>query len=99
MQSEMSQLIQYKILLTFVLQGKENMVDWILNQFELVEGQPGALLLERRNRAPARQPKGGDGVDERGEEAFRPTTEQAFRRIVLRNRLDAKTSRQTARRA
>ena len=40
MQPEMGQLIQYKILLTFVLQGKENMVDWILNQFELAKATP-----------------------------------------------------------
>lgn len=43
MQSEMTQLIQYKILLTFVLQGKGNTVDWILNQFELVKDSSPAL--------------------------------------------------------
>ncbi|HEY1583161.1 MAG TPA: tetratricopeptide repeat protein [Chthoniobacterales bacterium] len=37
---ETSQLIQYKILLTFVLQGKENTVDWILNKFELAKDSP-----------------------------------------------------------
>ena len=37
---ETSQLIQYKILLTFVLQGKENMVDWILSKFELAKDSP-----------------------------------------------------------
>ena len=40
LQPETSQLIQYKILLTFVLQGKENMVDWILNKFELSKDSP-----------------------------------------------------------
>ena len=37
---ETSQLIDYKILLTFVLQGKENMVDWILNKFEFSKDSP-----------------------------------------------------------
>jgi tetratricopeptide (TPR) repeat protein len=40
MQPETSQLIQYKVLLTFVLQGKENTVDWILNKFELAKDSP-----------------------------------------------------------
>src|SRR6478736_4805349 len=59
MQSEMSQLIQYKILLTFVLQGKENMVDWTLNQFELAKGSPAlyysnaAIALQRGNQKEA----------------------------------------------
>ncbi|MEO8440177.1 MAG: tetratricopeptide repeat protein, partial [Spartobacteria bacterium] len=37
---ETSQLIQYKILLTFVLQGNEKTVDWILNKFELAKDSP-----------------------------------------------------------
>jgi tetratricopeptide (TPR) repeat protein len=59
MQPEMSQLIQYKILLTFVLQGKENMVDWILNQFELAKGSPAlyysnaAIALQHGNQKEA----------------------------------------------
>jgi len=59
MQTEMSQLIQYKILLTFVLQGKENMVDWILNQFELAKGSPAlyysnaAIALQHGNQKEA----------------------------------------------
>ena len=59
MQSDMSQLIQYKILLTFVLQGKENMVDWILNQFELAKGSPAlyysnaAIALQHGNQKEA----------------------------------------------
>ena len=59
MQSEISQLIQYKILLTFVLQGKENMVDWILNQFELAKGSPAlyysnaAIALQHGNQKEA----------------------------------------------
>ena len=59
MQPEMSQLIQYKILLSFVLQGKENMVDWILNQFELAKDSPAlyysnaAIALQHGNQKEA----------------------------------------------
>ncbi len=58
-QPEMNQLIQYKILLTFVLQGKENTVDWILNQFELATGSPAlyysnaAIALQHGNQKEA----------------------------------------------
>ncbi len=40
MQHETSKLIQYKILLTFVLQGKGDTVDWILNKFEATKESP-----------------------------------------------------------
>jgi tetratricopeptide (TPR) repeat protein len=40
LQPETNQLIQYKILLTFILEGKENMVDWILSKFELSKDSP-----------------------------------------------------------
>src|SRR5947207_1956793 len=39
-QGETRLLIQYKVLLTFVLQGREKMVDWILNKFELSKDSP-----------------------------------------------------------
>src|SRR5207247_9064189 len=38
--SEASQLIQYKVLLTYLLAGKENMVDSILAQLELTPDTP-----------------------------------------------------------
>ncbi|MGB8340941.1 MAG: tetratricopeptide repeat protein [Chthoniobacterales bacterium] len=40
LQPETNQLIQYKILLTFILEGKENMVDWTLSKFELSKDSP-----------------------------------------------------------
>ncbi len=58
-QPETVQLIQYKILLTFVLQGKENMVDWILNKFELAKDSPAlyysnaAIALQHGNQKEA----------------------------------------------
>src|ERR1700738_738916 len=40
LQGEAAQLIQYKILLTYLLEGKENMVDSILAKFELSPDTP-----------------------------------------------------------
>jgi Flp pilus assembly protein TadD len=42
LQGEAAQLIQYKILLTYLLQGNENMVDSILAKFELSPDTPAA---------------------------------------------------------
>ena len=42
LQGEAAQLIQYKILLTYLLQGNENMVDSILAKFELSPETPAA---------------------------------------------------------
>jgi predicted Zn-dependent protease len=61
MQAETSQLIQYKILLTFVLEGKENTVDWILNKFELSKDSPAlyysnaAIAFQHNNQAEAKE--------------------------------------------
>ncbi len=55
LQGEASQLIQYKILLTYLLQGKDNMVDSILAKFELSPETPAAyysnaaISLQRKN--------------------------------------------------
>ncbi len=61
MKGETSRLIQYKILLTFVLQGKENMVDWIVNKFEGEKDSPAlyfsnaAIALHRNNQKEAKE--------------------------------------------
>jgi hypothetical protein len=53
--SEASQLIQYKILLTYLLEGKENMVDSILAKLELSPDTPAvdyvkaAVALQHKN--------------------------------------------------
>jgi tetratricopeptide (TPR) repeat protein len=60
LQGEAAQLIQYKILLTYLLEGKENMVDSILAKFELSPDTPAvhyanaAIALERKNPKEAR---------------------------------------------
>ena len=59
LQPETNQLIQYKILLTFILQGKENMVDWILSKFELAKDSPAlyysnaAIAFQHANQKEA----------------------------------------------
>lgn len=61
LEPETIQLIQYKILLTFVLQGKANMVDWILNKFELSKESPAlyysnaAIALQQGNEEEANE--------------------------------------------
>src|SRR6266480_2688298 len=58
--SEASQLIQYKILLTYLLEGKENMVDSILAKLELSRDTPAvdyvkaAVALQHKNQEEAK---------------------------------------------
>jgi len=60
LQGDASQLIQYKILLTYLLEGKENMVDSILAKFELSPDTPAvhyanaAIALQRKNAKEAK---------------------------------------------
>jgi tetratricopeptide (TPR) repeat protein len=60
LQGEATQLIQYKILLTYLLEGKENMVDSILAKFELSPDTPAvhysnaAIALQQKNSTEAR---------------------------------------------
>src|ERR1044072_4302063 len=60
LQGEASQLIQYKVLLTYVLEGKENMVDSILAKFELSPDTPAvqysnaAIAFQHKNEKEAK---------------------------------------------
>src|SRR5207237_8332598 len=60
LQGEATQLIQYKILLTYLLEGKEKMVDSILAKFELSPETPAvhyanaAIALQRKNPKEAK---------------------------------------------
>jgi len=60
LQGEAAQLIQYKILLTYLLQGNENMVDSILAKFELSPDTPAAnysnaaIALHNKNEKEAK---------------------------------------------
>ena len=40
LQTDVAQLIQYKILLTLILEGKQSTVDWMLNKFETAKNVP-----------------------------------------------------------
>jgi tetratricopeptide (TPR) repeat protein len=60
LEGDASQLIQYKILLTYLLEGKENMVDSILAKFELSPDTPAvhyanaAIALQHKNTKEAK---------------------------------------------
>ncbi|MFL6514990.1 MAG: tetratricopeptide repeat protein [Chthoniobacterales bacterium] len=60
LQGEAAQLIQYKILLTYLMEGKENMVDSILAKFELSPETPAvhyanaAIALQHKNYKEAK---------------------------------------------
>src|SRR4051795_1009938 len=60
LQGDAAQLIQYKILLTYLLEGKENMVDSILAKFELSPDTPAvhyanaAIALQHKNNKEAK---------------------------------------------
>src|SRR5262245_44409977 len=59
LEPETGQLIQYKILLTFVLQGKQTTADWMLNRFEQAKNSPAlyysnaAIAFQRDNQKEA----------------------------------------------
>jgi tetratricopeptide (TPR) repeat protein len=61
LQGDAAQLIQYKILLTYLLEGKENMVDSILAKFELSPDTPAvhyanaAIALQHKNTKEAKE--------------------------------------------
>ncbi|MEY2575116.1 MAG: hypothetical protein QOF80_603, partial [Verrucomicrobiota bacterium] len=60
LQGDAAQLIQYKILLTYLLEGKENMVDSILAKFELTPETPAvtysnaAVAFQHKNEKEAK---------------------------------------------
>src|SRR5437868_10582033 len=60
LQGDAAQLIQYKILLTYLLEGKENMVDSILTKFELTPDTPAvtysnaAVAFQHKNEKEAK---------------------------------------------
>jgi tetratricopeptide (TPR) repeat protein len=60
LEGDAAQLIQYKILLTYLLEGKENMVDSILAKFELSSETPAvnysnaAIAFQRNNQKEAK---------------------------------------------
>ncbi len=59
LEPETNQLIQYKLFLTFVMQGKEKTADWIVNKFEANKESPAlyysnaAVALQHDNKKEA----------------------------------------------
>jgi tetratricopeptide (TPR) repeat protein len=78
LQGEATQLIQYKVLLTYLLEGKENMVDAILAKFEL---SPDTPAVHYANAAIALQNKNADDAKkwmETAEKNFSPQLNKLF---------------------
>src|SRR6476661_992375 len=78
LQGDAAQLIQYKILLTYLLEGKENMVDSILAKFELTPDTPAvtysnaAIAFQRKNEKEAKDLIAG------AEKKFSPALNKLF---------------------
>ena len=78
LQGDAAQLIQYKILLTYLLEGKENMVDSILAKFELTPDTPAvtysnaAIAFQRKNEQEAKDLIAG------AEKKFSPALNKLF---------------------
>src|SRR6202521_1697310 len=78
LQGEAAQLIQYKILLTYLLENKENMVDSILAKFEL---SPNTPAVHYANAAIALQHKNGKEAKDwmvEAEKNFSPQLNKLF---------------------
>jgi tetratricopeptide (TPR) repeat protein len=78
LEGDAAQLIQYKVLLTYLLEGKENMVDSILAKFELSAETPAAhyanaaIAFHRNNQNEAK-----DWI-EKAEKNFSPQLNKLF---------------------
>ena len=78
LEGDAAQLIQYKILLTYLLEGKENMVDSILAKFELSPDTPAghyanaAIALQHKNTKEAKDWMGA------AEKSFSPQLNKLF---------------------
>src|SRR6266404_3233461 len=78
LEGDATQLIQYKILLTYLLDGKENMVDGMLAKFELAPDTPAvhyanaAIALQHKNAKEAKDWMG------KAEKNFSPQLNKLF---------------------
>jgi Flp pilus assembly protein TadD len=78
LQGDAAQLIQYKILLTYLLEGKENMVDSIMAKFELTPDTPAvtysnaAVAFQHKNEKEAKDQIAG------AEKKFSPALNKLF---------------------
>src|SRR6266446_7173529 len=78
LQGEATQLIQYKILLTYLLQGKENMVDSILAKFELSPDTPAVHYANAAIALQQNKTKEAKDLIAAAEKKFSPQLNKLF---------------------
>jgi len=78
LQPEASQLIQYKILLTYLLEGKDNMVDSILSKFELSAETPAAQYAKAAIALQHKNTKEANDWTTTAEKNFSPALNKLF---------------------
>jgi tetratricopeptide (TPR) repeat protein len=78
LQGEAAQLIQYKILLTYLLEGKENMVDSILAKFELTPETPAVTYSNAAVAFQHKNEKEAKDLIAAGEKKFSPQLNKLF---------------------
>ena len=78
LQGEATQLIQYKILLTYLLEGKENMVDSILATLELSSKTPAAHYAQAAVSLAHKNEKGAKEWVTKAENSFSPALNKLF---------------------
>src|SRR5947199_3673416 len=78
LQGEATQLIQYKILLTYLLEGKENMVDSILAKFELSPDTPAVHYANAAIALQQNKTKEAKDLMAQAEKNFSPQLNKLF---------------------
>src|SRR5216683_7683114 len=78
LQGEATQLIQYKILLTYLLEGKENMVDSLLAKFELSPDTPAVHYANAAIALQQNKPQDAKNWMAQAEKNFSPQLNKLF---------------------
>ena len=78
LQGEATQLIQYKILLTYLLEGKENMVDSLLAKFELSPDTPAVHYANAAIALQQNKPQDAKNWMSQAEKNFSPALNKLF---------------------
>src|SRR5438309_3399033 len=78
LQGEATQLIQYKILLTYLLEGKENMVDSLLAKFELSPDTPAVHYANAAIALQQHKPQDAKNWMAQAEKNFSPQLNKLF---------------------
>ena len=82
LQGEATQLIQYKILITYLMEGKDDMVECDAGEVRAEPGHAGGAVCECRDRVAQEEREGGEGCAGRGGEEFLAAAEQVVRGIA-----------------